>query len=265
MTTQTPDAVREALQGFINDLTGSLRNRDTMLTINHDALRRRIAQGQAALDSRAGDAGEANSPCPYTCSACLGRSTRRCETTALNAASAPAVDADEMPERDYSEGEELAIAIHNSMRFRALKNIQQVMRHLENITPANDLRGSIVGLLDALCLKVSENLPEASHIAAAQALSKPAVDAVADRQINTTRVDDREAAVGAECNLCHGLNTSCHDGCEIIHEAVDAVPVGEVVERLKETADDLRKIGWHEDRQNVLDAIAALSHGEGRK
>lgn len=61
MTTQTPDAVREALQGFINDLTGSLRNRDTMLTINHDALRRRIVEGQAALaalDSRAGDAGE---------------------------------------------------------------------------------------------------------------------------------------------------------------------------------------------------------------
>lgn len=65
MTTHTPDAVREALQGFINDLTGSLRNRDTMLTINHDALRRRIAQGKsalAALDSRAGDAGEVVAP-----------------------------------------------------------------------------------------------------------------------------------------------------------------------------------------------------------
>lgn len=47
--------------------------------------------------------------------------------------------------------------------------------------------------------------------------------------------------------------------------AVDAVPAGEVVERLKETAEDLRKIGWHKDRQNVLDAIASLSHGEGRK
>lgn len=40
---------------------------------------------------------------------------------------------------------------------------------------------------------------------------------------------------------------------------------GEGVERLKETAEDLRKIGWHKDRQNVLDAIASLSHGEGRK
>ncbi|WP_294272906.1 hypothetical protein [uncultured Sphingomonas sp.] len=72
-------------------------------------------------------------------------------------------------------------------------------------------------------------------------------------------------AVDAECDLCHGLNTSCPNGCEIIHDAVDAVPAGEVVERLKETAEDLRKIGWHKDRQNVLDAIASLSHGEGRK
>lgn len=58
---------------------------------------------------------------------------------------------------------------------------------------------------------------------------------------------------------------SCEAGDQHRPPVVDAVPAGEVVERLKETADDLRKIGWHEDRQNVLDAIAALSHGEGRK
>lgn len=43
------DAVREALEGFIADLTGSLRNPETMLTISHDGLRSRIDQGRAAL------------------------------------------------------------------------------------------------------------------------------------------------------------------------------------------------------------------------
>jgi len=47
-----------ALRGFIMDLTGSLQNRNTMLTINHDALVARIEQGKAALTAlRAPDHG----------------------------------------------------------------------------------------------------------------------------------------------------------------------------------------------------------------
>lgn len=43
------NGMREALQGFVDDLTNSLRNRETMLTINHDALRKRIDQAKAVL------------------------------------------------------------------------------------------------------------------------------------------------------------------------------------------------------------------------
>lgn len=90
-------------------------------------------------------------------------------------------------------------------------------------------------------------------------------------------------AVDAECQLCHGLNTSCPNGCEIIHDAVDAVPAGEV---LKQQAHEWRRVevqaigaaistrSWHavEQAYNALrdkmdtagcwHASAALSHGE---
>lgn len=39
----------EGLEGFVVSLTGSLRNRETMLTINHDELVRRIEHARALL------------------------------------------------------------------------------------------------------------------------------------------------------------------------------------------------------------------------
>lgn len=50
-TPSPEDGVRAALEGFIRDLTGSLRNRETMLTINHAALCARIEQAQRALSA----------------------------------------------------------------------------------------------------------------------------------------------------------------------------------------------------------------------
>lgn len=41
--------LREALQGFVDDLTGMQNNFPKMLSINHDALMSRIAQARAAL------------------------------------------------------------------------------------------------------------------------------------------------------------------------------------------------------------------------
>lgn len=84
----------------------------------------------------------------------------------------------------------------------------------------------------------------------------PAVDA--DEGYNPEAKPDR-------VNITPEHNEALHGALLASSAAVDAVPAGEVVERLKETAEDLRKIGWHKDRQNVLDAIASLSHGEGRK
>ena len=43
------DALRQALEGFVGDLTAGGRNRSTMLSIDHDALKRRIDQARAAL------------------------------------------------------------------------------------------------------------------------------------------------------------------------------------------------------------------------
>jgi hypothetical protein len=42
-------ALAEVLKGFVLDLTNSLRNRETMLTINHVMLVKRIEQARATL------------------------------------------------------------------------------------------------------------------------------------------------------------------------------------------------------------------------
>jgi hypothetical protein len=46
----------EGLEGFVVSLTGSLRNRETMLTINHDELVRHIARARALLSKHSPDA-----------------------------------------------------------------------------------------------------------------------------------------------------------------------------------------------------------------
>ncbi len=43
------DKLRAVVEGFVSDLTGSLKNRSTMLTINHNALTARIDQALAVL------------------------------------------------------------------------------------------------------------------------------------------------------------------------------------------------------------------------
>lgn len=47
--TPSADKLRAVVEGFVSDLTGSLKNRSTMLTINHNALTARIDQALAAL------------------------------------------------------------------------------------------------------------------------------------------------------------------------------------------------------------------------
>ena len=47
------EKLREALRGFVNDLTGSLKNRSAMLTINHAALVARIEQASKILETSA--------------------------------------------------------------------------------------------------------------------------------------------------------------------------------------------------------------------
>lgn len=53
--------VLEELQGFVSDLTSEGRNRHGCLTINHDALARRIARAQgviaSAIEARSGETG----------------------------------------------------------------------------------------------------------------------------------------------------------------------------------------------------------------